>query len=102
MAYAVPLPTTIVRYGRSLRTLAEFPRLTVPRGSIPREIAKKYQPFLLDPSVESSDWISELKLETVATMVQESMAEDHRRTKILVVFDSQYPRYAFFLSVIVR
>lgn len=86
----MPLPITIVRYGRGFRTLAEFPKLPIPRSGIPRQIAEKYQPFLLHPRVESSDWISELQLEVVATMVEKSMEEDHRRKKVLVVFDSKY------------
>jgi arsenic resistance protein ArsH len=51
-------------------------------------IRAKYRPFLLDAETSSSDWISELELETVTQMAEEDLFKTRSRLKVLVLYGS--------------
>jgi arsenic resistance protein ArsH len=73
---------------RSLGTLAQLPNLAIAQEEDDAEIRSNYRPFLLDGGTESSDWISNLELEMVTSMVQDSLAQGEARLKVLVLYGS--------------
>ncbi len=58
------------------------------------EIRQKYRPFLLDPAVESSDWVSHLELATAAEMAYQDLERTNERLRVLVLYGSLRQRYA--------
>jgi arsenical resistance protein ArsH len=76
-----------------IRTLAQCNRLAISEKEDDLEIRSKYRPFLLDPEVESTDWISELELETAIDMAEVDLAKTGSRLKILVLYGSLRKRY---------
>ncbi|ESZ96724.1 arsenic resistance protein ArsH [Sclerotinia borealis F-4128] len=77
------IPTT-----RNFRTLAQCPQLAITETQDDLDIRNRYRPFLLDPVIEASDWISELELESVVTQVEDNLAKTSSRLKILVLYGS--------------
>lgn len=67
--------------------------LAISKAEDDPEIRAKYRPFLLDPEVEATDWISQLELETAIVMVEENMAKTESRLKVLVLYGSLRKRY---------
>jgi arsenic resistance protein ArsH len=51
-------------------------------------IRKAYRPFLLNPEVTSTDWISKLELSTVAKLAEEDLQKSGERLKVLVLYGS--------------
>lgn len=52
-------------------------------------IRSKYRPFLLDPAVTGSDWISSLELSTALKLVDADLAETNGdRIRVLVLYGS--------------
>lgn len=77
------VPTT-----RTFRTLAQCPQLAVSEKDDDSEIRSKYRPFLLDPEVESTDWISQLELETAISMAEADLQTTGKRLRVLVLYGS--------------
>lgn len=78
---------------REFRTLAHCPNLPIASKDDDAEIRAKYRPFLLKPEVESTDWISELELETAVSMAEADLAKTGSRLKVLVLYGSLRQRY---------
>lgn len=51
-------------------------------------VREKYRPFVLDPEVTSSDWISKLELSTVAKLAETDLEATGERLKVLVLYGS--------------
>lgn len=73
---------------RELRTLAQCPNLALSPAEDDPEIRAKYRPFLLDPAVESTDWISQLELGTVIDIASTDLEKTGSRIKVLVLYGS--------------
>jgi len=73
---------------RQLRTLVQCPQLAIAESDDEAEIRAKYRPFLLDPEVESTDWISQLELETAIGMAEADLLKTNSRLKVLVLYGS--------------
>lgn len=73
---------------RELRTLAQCHQLAIAETDDEPEIRSKYRPFLLDPEIEKTDWISELELDTTITMAEEDFHRTGRRLRVLVLYGS--------------
>jgi arsenic resistance protein ArsH len=73
---------------RHLRTLAQCPDLAISAAEDDAEIRTKYRPFLLDPDLESVDWISQLELDTVIDMAKKDLEKTSSRLKVLVLYGS--------------
>ena len=84
---------SLANANREFRTLAQRPQLAISEGEDDPEIRAKYRPFLLDPEVETSDWISQLELDTAITMAEQNLAKTNSRLKILVLYGSLRKRY---------
>jgi arsenical resistance protein ArsH len=69
------------------RTLSKCSHLAISEADDDAKIRAKYRPFLLEPEVEATDWISELELETVISMVENHIA-NKSRLKVLVLYGS--------------
>ena len=78
---------------RDLRTLAQVPELAISVAEDDLEIRSKYRPFLLDPEVEASDWISQLELDTAISVSQADIEKTGSRLKVLVLYGSLRKRY---------
>lgn len=59
------------------------------------KIRQKYRPFLLDPAVESSDWVSNLELATAAKMAYQDLEQTGERLRVLILYGSLRQRYAY-------
>ncbi|KAI9640635.1 hypothetical protein NHQ30_010935 [Ciborinia camelliae] len=77
------IPTT-----REFRTLAQCPQLAIAEAQDEPDIRTKYRPFLLEPEIEATDWISQLELESVITQVEENLVKTNSRLKVLVLYGS--------------
>jgi len=73
---------------RQLRTLAQVPELAISAAEDDPEIRSKYRPFLLDPEVEATDWISQLELDTAISISQADIEKTGSRLKVLVLYGS--------------
>ncbi|CZR51625.1 related to arsenic resistance protein ArsH [Phialocephala subalpina] len=73
---------------RSLRTLAEAPKLAISESEDDAEIRAKYRPFLLSPETEEKDWISELELDAAISIAEADLAKTGSRLKVLVLYGS--------------
>lgn len=73
---------------RCLGTSSPGHSVAISQAEDDADIRSKYRPFLLGPEVEDSDWISELELETVTSMVADSLAQKQTRPKVLVLYGS--------------
>ncbi|KAN0119408.1 arsenate resistance ArsH [Hyaloscypha variabilis] len=73
---------------RTLRTLAQVPELAISAAEDDPEIREKYRPFLLDPEVEATDWISLLELDTAISIAQADIEKTGSRLKVLVLYGS--------------
>jgi len=78
---------------RELRTLAQCPHLALSASEDDAEIRSKYRPFLLDPDVEATDWISQLELDTVSSIAEKDIEKTGSRLKVLVLYGSLRKRY---------
>ncbi len=78
---------------RELRTLALCPHLALSASEDDVEIRSKYRPFLLDPEVEATDWISQLELDTVSSIAEKDIEKTGSRLKVLVLYGSLRKRY---------
>lgn len=78
---------------REFRTLAQCPHLSIQANDDDKETREKYRPFLLEPEVESTDWISDLELETAISMSETDLAKTNSRLKILVLYGSLRKRF---------
>lgn len=76
------------------QTLGQCPELAISEDQDDPEIRARYRPFLLDPEVESRDWISELELGATISMVQKHLKETGSRLKVLVLYGSLRKRYS--------
>lgn len=74
--------------GQQLRTLAQCAQLSLAEAEDEPEIRSKYRPFLLDPEVEKTDWISQLELETTISMASTDFQKTGKRLRILVLYGS--------------
>ena len=79
---------------RTLRTLAQVPELAISAAEDGPEIREKYRPFLLDPEVEATDWISQLELDTAISIAQADIEKTGSRLKVLVLYGSLRKRYS--------
>jgi len=79
---------------RTLRTLAQVPELAISAAEDDPEIREKYRPFLLDPEVEATDWISQLELDTAISIAQADIEKTGSRLKVLVLYGSLRKRYS--------
>lgn len=79
---------------RELRTLAECHNLAISAIEDDVEIRAKYRPFLLDPEVEATDWISQLELDTVISIAEKDLEKTGSRLKVLVLYGSLRKRYS--------
>lgn len=79
---------SIIVPSRELRTLAQCSKLCISEQDDDAEVRSKYRPFLLEPEVESKDWISELELETVVSMAEADLAKTGSRLKVLILYGS--------------
>ena len=80
---------------RELRTLAQSPQLAISEAEDDAEIRAKYRPFLLDPEVESTDWVSQLELGTAISMAEADFRKTNARLKVLVLYGSLRKRCEF-------
>jgi hypothetical protein len=78
---------------RELRTLAQVPQLAIAASEDDAEIRTKYRPFLLDPEVEATDWISQLELDTAISTSSADIEKTGARLKVLVLYGSLRKRY---------
>jgi len=62
--------------------------MAIPAGEDDLEIRRKYRPFLLEDTTESNDWVSQLELSTVTSMVKEDLEKGNPRLKVLVLYGS--------------
>ena len=58
----------------------------------------RYRPFLLDEKVRSTDWISELKLDTASEMMEQNLCATSQPLRVLVLYGSLRKRYDIVLS----
>ena len=79
---------------RTFRTLAQVPELAISAAEDDPEIREKYRPFLLDPEVEATDWISQLELDTAISIAQADIEKTGSRLKVLVLYGSLRKRYS--------
>jgi arsenic resistance protein ArsH len=86
---------------RFLGTLGQHPHLAIAQEEDDAGIRSKYRPFLLGAEYEASDWVSSLELETVTSMVQDSLAQDQARLKVLVLYGSLRKRSFIVVTIIV-
>lgn len=63
------------------------------------EVRQRYRPFLLDPAVEASDWVSRLELATAVKMAAQDIERTGERLRVLVLFGSLRQRYVRTLVV---
>jgi arsenic resistance protein ArsH len=80
---------------RELRILAQCPHLPISETEDDPETRAKYRPFILDPELEATDWISQLELETAISMVERDLAKTKKRIKVLVLYGSLRKRFVF-------
>lgn len=78
---------------RELRTLAQCPQLAISEKDDDPEVRLKHRPFLLEPEIESTDWISQLELETAISMAEKDLQKTGKRLRILVLYGSLRKRY---------
>ena len=57
----------------------------------------RYRPFLLDEKTRSTDWISELELDTAEKMVQQNIRATNQPLRVLVLYGSLRKRYDLIL-----
>lgn len=62
--------------------------LSIPAHCEESEFRKRYRPFLLDESIQVTDWISRLELATVTKMAEEEFKNTGRRLQVLVLYGS--------------
>lgn len=73
--------------------------LAIPQVSDDAEIRAKYRPFLLEPEIEASDWVSQLELDTTIDMAQDHLNKTNgERLKILMLYGSLRKRYLLHIS----
>jgi hypothetical protein len=75
-----------------------FRSLAIPITTDDELVRQKYRPFLLDPAVESSDWVSRLELATAAKMAHYDIERTGERLRVLVLFGSLRKRYVYLSS----
>jgi arsenic resistance protein ArsH len=75
------------------RTLSQAPQLAISESEDDPEIREKYRPFLLEPEVEKTDWVSELELETAMGMVEDDLRKTGQRLRVLVLYGSLRTRF---------
>jgi len=72
----------------SLQIISQYPQLAIAKLDDDPEIRSKYRPFLLDSTVEGTDWISQLELETAMSIASTDLAKTGSRLKVLVLYGS--------------
>ena len=75
-----------------------FHSLAIPITTDDELVRLKYRPFLLDPAVESSDWVSRLELATATKMAHYDIERTRERLRVLVLFGSLCKRYVHLSS----
>ena len=70
-----------------------FRSLAIPITTDDDDTRQRYRPFLLDPAVEASDWISRLELATATKMAAKDIERTGERLRVLVLFGSLRQRY---------
>ena len=70
-----------------------FRSLAIPITTDDDEVRQRYRPFLLNPAVETSDWVSRLELATTAKMADQDIERTGERLRVLVLFGSLRQRY---------
>lgn len=58
----------------------------------------RYRPFLLDEKTRSTDWISELELDTASKMVEQNLGATGQPLRVLVLYGSLRKRYGIVWS----
>lgn len=53
-----------------------------------KDVRDRYRPFILDPLVESTDWVSRLELATVTKLALENFLRTGERLRVLVLYGS--------------
>jgi arsenical resistance protein ArsH len=53
-----------------------------------KEVRDRYRPFILDPVIESTDWVSCLELATVTKLASENLLKTGDALRVLVVYGS--------------
>lgn len=64
------------------------PTLAISEHEDDHELRDKYRPYLLPRQIASSDWVSELELDTATQMAQKDLESTGSRLKILVLYGS--------------
>jgi hypothetical protein len=72
--------------------------LAIPITTDDELVRQKYRPFLLEPAVESSDWVSRLELATATKMAHYDIERTSERLRVLVLFGSLRKRYVHLSS----
>ena len=53
-----------------------------------KEVRARYRPFVLDPAIESTDWVSRLELATVTKLASENLLRTGDALRVLVLYGS--------------
>jgi hypothetical protein len=62
--------------------------LAIPAKSEDSDFRQRYRPFLLDETVQSTDWVSQLELATATQMAEEDLQRTGQRLRVLVIYGS--------------
>jgi arsenical resistance protein ArsH len=62
--------------------------LAIPAISEDPELRQLYRPFLLEDSIQATDWISRLELATVTEMAEGDIKKTGERLRVLVLYGS--------------
>lgn len=65
-----------------------FKSLAITEEKDDADVRKKYRPFLLEPEVTESDWISKLELSTAIKLAEADLEATGERLKVLVLYGS--------------
>lgn len=57
-----------------------------------REVRDRHRPFILDPAIETSDWVSRLELATVTKLASENLLRTGDALRVLVLYGSMRSR----------
>ncbi len=66
----------------------------------PPDYRARYKPFLLDEQTTSTDWISELVLDTVADLARQDLLTTAQPLRVLVLYGSLRKRYGCTIHLI--
>jgi hypothetical protein len=52
------------------------------------DVRSRYRPFILNPSIEKTDWVSRLELATVTKLASENLSKTGEALRVLVLYGS--------------